>query len=403
MIKIKKIFLGILLVSLTLPIMDAKAASQANTLAELRAELNSYIAKREAAKNKQNLTQNQINNNKNTIAANHTEIENNRKKIEEAIAQIAELDQEIQEMESKVQELLRADAISKGENVYLEYVFGAKDISDFIIRYSISEKIAAYNAETITDFESKIKENEKLKVDLANREAELNKQIESLESSIESLGNQYNSFVKEALSFDQEVKSTQEMINQYVAMGCKENEPFTSCANMKYDTGFIRPLTFGTRTSNFGYRINPLNGAKYDFHSGVDIGGNAEGTNVYSAANGMVGKIIYRSSCGGNQVSIYHIINGVQYTTTYMHLLTVNVKVGDYVSRNTVIGRVGGGYGTMSYDKCSTGAHLHFSLAKGWYGSTYVSYYTWIANLLDGGAPQYANIPPYGKYFFSRY
>ena len=378
------------------------AVTQANTLRELRKELSDYIAKREAAKKNQSLTQGQINSNKNSITSKQSEIELNKKKIEEASAQIVELDKEIEDTDQKIKDLLRSNAISNGDNAYLEYIFGAKSISDFIIRYSVGERVAKYNDELITSYEEKIKENEQLKIDLANREVELNNQIDSLEQAIDSLGDKLNTFVEEALEFDKEVKSTQELIDQYVKMGCKEDEPFTSCVKMMSDTGFLRPLNKGIRTSNFGYRTHPVTGVKNKFHSGVDIGGNPEGTPVYSAANGMVGKIINRASCGGNQVYVYHTINGVKYTTTYMHLLTIKVKVGDYVTNKTVVGTVGGGAGTRSYDSCSTGAHLHFSLAKGWYGSTYVSYSTWIANLVDPGLRKYANIPGYGVYFYSR-
>lgn len=385
--------------------IEVEAVTNAKTIADLRKELNAYKAKKQSASANQTLTQNQINQNKNSIAAKQTEIENNNKKIEEATEQIAALEVEIDETEEKIRELMRQEAIADGDNVYLEYVFGAKNISDFIIRYSVSEKMAAYNEGMISDFENKIKENEQLKVDLANRKVELNNQISSLESSLASLGNQLNAFVKEALDSDKEIEAIEKLIKGYQDQGCGENDLITTCSKMQSDTGFLRPLKAGVRTSNFGYRINPVTGAKYDFHSGVDIGGNREGTPVYSTANGKVAMVINRSSCGGNQVYIHHTINGVQYTSTYMHLLRINVKVGDLVTNQTVIGTVGGTSTSTSwggYDRCTTGAHLHFSLAKGWYGVTYMYYYQWVANLVDSGAKQYANIPGYGVYFNSR-
>lgn len=407
--KNKKLILVLVAAGIVLPCLKeppiVQAATQADSIAELRKELNAYISKRNQANNNKNLTQSQINQSKNSITAKQSEIEVNQKKIADATIQIAELDKEIDETEVKIQEVMRSEAISKGDNAYLEYIFGAEDISDFIIRYSMGEKIAAYNSELIDGFEDKIKENEQLKIDLAKREQELNTQIESLKTEIDSLGNQMDVFVKEALEFDKEVQAIQKLIDYYKSQGCKENDSLKTCVNLKSDTGFLRPLKFGVRTSNFGYRIHPVTGAKYDFHSGVDIGGNAEGTPIYSTANGRVAMVINRSSCGGNQVYIHHTINGVQYTSTYMHMKTINVKVGDYVSNTSVIGTVGGTTTSTAwggYDRCTTGAHLHFSLAKGWYGVTYVSYSSWVANLVDSGLPQYANIPGYGKYFFAR-
>lgn len=393
---------GLLLIPLVTEPTRVDAVTNANTLAELRKELADYKAKKNNALANKNKTQSEINASKNNILAAQTEISNNQKKIEEAKVKITELEKEIESTEGQIDELLRSYEIMNGQNNYLEYIFGAKDMSDFIIRYSISEQVASYNDSLITEYENNITENEQLQIDLANREKQLNSQISNLEKSIDTLGNKLDSFVEESLKFEDEIKTTQELIDQYVRMGCGENEPFTTCVKMQSDTGFLRPLKKGVRTSNFGYRTHPVTGVKNKFHSGTDIGGNPEGTSVYSIANGMVGKIVRRSSCGGNQVYIYHTVRGVKYTSVYMHLLNINVKVGDYVTNQSVIGTVGGGRSTMSYDRCSTGAHLHLSLAKGWYGSTYVSYSTYVSNLLDSGAAQYVNIPPKGKYFYSR-
>ncbi len=408
---VKKILPCLLFAALLIPCFKepdsvlAVGGTNASTIAEIRKEIADYKAKKNQATANQNMTQNQINSNKNSIAQKQSEIATNNKKIEEATAQIAELDREIEDTDAKIKELMRSTAISNGDNEFLEYVFGAKDISDFIIRYSVSEKVASYNENLITDFENKIKENEQLKIDLANRKVELNNQIASLQDSLSSLGSQLDSFVKEALSADQEIAALEKLIETYKSQGCGENDLITTCVNLQSDTGFLRPLTFGVRTSNFGYRYSPITGAAYDFHSGVDIGGNWEGTPVYSTANGKVAMVIPRSNCGGNQVYIHHTINGVNYTSTYMHLLTINVKVGDYVTNKSVIGTVGGTTTSTSYggyDRCTTGAHLHFSIAKGWYGITYRYYYQWVANLVDPGTYQYANIPGYGVYFFSR-
>ncbi len=317
--KLKRVGLVLLVTAMVIPCfkepIEVDAATNAKTIAELRKELNAYKAKKQQASSNQTLTQNQINQNKNDIAAKQTEIETSNRKIEEATAKIGELEVEIEDTEEKIKELMRQEAIADGDNVYLEYVFGAKNVSDFIIRYSVSEKMAAYNEGMINDFESKIKENEQLKVDLANRKVELANQITSLEDSLASLGNQLNTFVKEALDSDKEIAAIEKLIKQYQDEGCGENDLISTCSKMQSDTGFLRPLTFGVRTSNFGYRINPVTGAKYDFHSGVDIGGNREGTPIYSTANGKVAMVINRSSCGGNQVYIHHTINGVQYTS----------------------------------------------------------------------------------------
>lgn len=381
---------------------EAATASKANNLKELRAELAAYQAKMNAAKQGSANAQNKINSNKNSISAAETEITNNKQKIEEAKKKIEELNVEIKETEEQIKELMRSYEIMKGDNIYLDYIFGATSVSDFIIRYSISGQLASYNDELIESYQSKIEENEQLQIDLNNREKQLDSQIANLENSINSLGEQIRQFDSEAVKFEDEVKATQELINYYVKEGCKETDDFSVCVKMQSDTGFIRPLKKGVRTSNFGYRTDPLTGKKNKFHSGTDIGGNGEGTNVYSIAAGKVGKIVRRSSCGGNVVYVYHNIKGKKYTSAYMHLLAIKVNVGDPVTNQTIVGTVGGGRGTSSYDKCSTGAHLHLGLGTGWYGTDYAAYSTWVSHLLDAGKKEYVNIPAKGVWFRSR-
>ena len=66
---------------------------------------------------------------------------------------------------------------------------------------------------------------------------------------------------------------------------------------------------------------------------------------------------------------IWATVNGKQYTYVYMHLLSINVKVGDKVTINTPVAKSGGGASTAyrygGYDRCTTGAHLHYGLASG--------------------------------------
>lgn len=402
--RLKRLSIVLLIVALLVPCftepVNVHAATNADTLAELRSELAALKSKKAAADNKKAQTKGQINTNKNNIVAAQTEIETNKQKIEQAKVDIENLKVETEKTKASIENLLRSYEISSGDKTYLEYVFGATSISDFIIRCSISEQLTSYNTDLIDTYNNQIKEAEQLQIDLAQREKDLNVQISNLESSIDTLGKNLTSLIEDALDINDDIKSTQELIDYYVKMGCGENENLNACVQIRGDTGFIKPLTKGIITSKFGYRTHPVTGKVKSFHTGIDIGGNKEGTSVYSAANGMVGKIINRASCGGNQVYIYHTINGTKYTTFYMHLLKINVKVGDAVTNQTVIGTVGGGSGTSSYERCSTGAHLHFGIATGWYGSTYSSYSTFVSHLQN---PTNIIKFPSGSYFYSRY
>ena len=406
----RKIITVLVLLLIVMPINSI--AKDANTLGELRSQLATYKAKQSATNSKKNQTQNEINENKNDVYKKQKEIEDNKVRIEQAKVDIEKLGGEIDETKIKIEEILRNYEKSSGDNVYLEYIFGATSISDFIIRYSIASQLASYNDELLNDYKNKLDETTKLKEELQTREGELDKQVKELQAAISKLGEEVKQLSDESLSYKDQISSTEELINQYVKMGCGENESFDRCISRNTSSssgsyggsvytpsasGFLRPLTRGVVTSYFGYRYHPVTGV-YKLHSGVDIGGNSEGTSVYSIAPGMVGKIIRRASCGGNQVFIYHTVNGTKYTSVYMHLYSINVSVGQTVSAYSVIGTVGGG--TTYYDSCSTGAHLHLSMATGWYGSTYVDYSTYIARLFDPRT--FLGIPSMGVYFYSR-
>lgn len=377
-------------------------ATNARTLGELKSELAALKTKKANQEYKKKRTNNEIESARNNIYTSQNEITQNREKIENAKKEVEELNNEIASTKESIKRLINSYELLQGDNIYLEYIFQAESYADLVYRYEVVNQILGYNNSQIESWESKVTYNEQLQVDLAKQEEELNKKIASLESSIDSLGSDLEKISDITMDIQEQIDGINSLIKYYEGLGCKDNQDLNECVSVKGDTMFRKPLIKGTITSYFGYRIDPIRGS-YRFHSGTDIGGNAEGTNVYATANGVVGMIIDNTSkkiCGGRQVYIYHTINGKKYTSGYMHLLDISVKVGDKVTSETVIGHVGGGRKTQSWESCSTGAHLHFMLGYGWYGSTYSSYSTWISNLFD--AKKTLNLPNKYTYWYSR-
>ena len=380
--------------------ISPNAKTNAKTLGELKNELASLKSKKAQKDNEKKLTQGQIASSNQSILNARNEINVNQGKVEQAKEDIVALNKNIDDTKESIKKTMSTYQLTGGSNVYLEYVFDAKSYEDLVYRYAIVEQIIDYNNEQIDKYNDLIDKNEQLQVDLANREVELNKQIDELGNKIESLGDKLEQISEDTMDVQDEINSTQELINYYKNLGCKDDQDLNECVSIKGDTGYMRPLNRGVITSYYGYRTNPLSGSGTKFHSGIDIGGNSEGTNVYATANGMVGKIIRKASCGGNQVYVFHTINGKQVTSMYMHLLTINVSLGDQVTSGTVVGTVGGGRGTSGWERCSTGAHLHFTLANGWYGKTYLTYGTFLANTYD---PQKTlGLPNKGIYWSGR-
>lgn len=397
----RKLFIYLLLL-LSFSSVHAKK----NTLGGLKRELAGLRAKHQQNEANKTQTRNELNQTKNNIFKSQDEISKNQKAIDKAKIEIEKTNIDISKTEEKVKKLMKAFQQSKGENIYLEYISKARNYHDLIYRYAMVEQLATYSNKQLEEYQGKIKYNNQLQKELAEREKELEKQIKQLEINVGKLGNRLSEYSEITMDLQDEIKSTQELVNYIQGLGCRDDQDIDQCMRIKGDTRFSRPVTTGTITSPFGYRRHPVTGAVQSFHNAIDISGpNYTGTRVYSSANGRVGKIIRRASCGGNQVFVYHNISGRLYTTAYLHLQTINVSVGDTVTSNTVVGTVGGHRSTTPWDYCSTGAHLHFVIANGWYGTScagdcYLSYNTYLAKSQDPA--QILGLPARGVYWYSR-
>lgn len=407
----KKYFIYfIIILSLALLPGNVWASSKAGTLAEVRIELKDLETRRKSQNQKKAQTKSEMERAKQNIYKSQDEIKTNEKTIEDATVQIAKLNIEIAQLKEAIKIQMNTEQITKGENIYLEYLFNSESYADLVYRYTIAEQIASYQNEKISNWEEMIEQNKQLQKDLAAKEEELKKLILNLEKQVSYLGVEYDGYSDVLMTIEDEINSTKEYINYLVSIGCGEKQDIATCLTIHGDTSFSRPLVKGVVTSEFGYRIDPITGKKDSYHNALDIGGNSEGTKIYASAAGKVAKVINASmsnqKCGGRQVFIHHTINGKLYTTAYYHLLSINVKVGDMVSKNSVIGKVGGGSGTP-WDWCSTGPHLHFVIAKGWYGGVcsgdcYISFDTF-KYVKSVNPRDYTSFPSGRKYWYARY
>ena len=338
--KITKTFLIVLSIFLLIDNVDAKS------LKSLKEQLAKDEANMAALIKKEKETQKKIDAANKETSSLTDDIVKFQKQIEESETKIDELNENIKSKKQEIDSLLSFLQISNGENVYLEYVFQATSFTDFIYRSSVVEQLSV-----------QIKESEN--------------SIDKLESTLKKYGLDMNDIDEEQQTIQDKIRARKIEIkgfeDTYKKNNCKEDMDIEDCLGVPYADGFTRPLNKGRITSEFGKRYHPTK-HYWSNHNGIDIGGNPTGTKIFASAAGRVTSIVRKSSCGGNMVYIQHTIKGVKYRTVYMHLHSINVKVGDIVTITSVIGTVGGG---ESYDNCSTGAHLHFGILKGWSGYTY--------------------------------
>lgn len=376
----------------------ATTVKKGDTLATLRQNLKALQQKKKDSENKQKKTQSEINASKNNIASANNEIEESQKQIVLLTDEIEKTNAEMEKLKEEMEDLLVYYQKLENENIYYSYITGASSMTDLIMRMDAVNQVAEYNEEKLNSLELLIKSNNKMSKELENYQVTLNSKIATYEANIAAFEDDLAELVEGAESIDSEIQGVKELIDYYEKAGCKEDEDLTSCVNIANNSGWTRPLTKGKITSPFGWRMHPTKHV-WKFHNGIDIGGNGEGTKIYSTAAGIVGKITRKSSCGGNMVYIWVYVKGVPYTIVFMHLLDVYVSVGDTVTTGDVIGTVGGGAGTKSYDKCSTGAHLHYGVSKNnhYLKSKSETYSKFTANMIDP-----PNFPSYGSWFYSR-
>ena len=135
------------------------------------------------------------------------------------------------------------------------------------------------------------------------------------------------------------------MVNKIILKGQKVVPNVGTLTNWQWPT----PSGY-TITSNYAYRRHPITG-RYQLHPALDIAGLPYGAPIYASNNGVVTLAKYYSSYG-NCVIINHN-NG--YYTLYAHMSSINVSVGQVVSKGSTIGRIG-------MTGSATGPHLHYEL-----------------------------------------
>lgn len=350
----------------------------AKTLGQMRSELKKLQSQKAEADSKKNLTDSQISaltDEINTITSNISQTKNDIKSTED---DIIKNQNEIEAKEEETNELLKFLQVSSGENVYLEYIFEADSYTDFIYRYSVVSQLTEHNNELMQELSVLVDNLETKKKELAGKQSKLESESSDLNSKMAVLKVNLQNYKEEGTTLEEDINDMKKKIKEYDDLGCRDNEDVTSCiarinsskgsgggTTVINATGWSYPLTWGCVTSEYvGYGNRTDWSGSVSGHHGIDLDCVSEGTKVYAAATGVVARIVRYSSCGGNMVWVYHNINGVPYTTVYMHLLSISAYENQIVTPSTVIGAVGGG-STASYDNCTGGSHLHFGMAYG--------------------------------------
>ena len=300
----------------------------------------------------------------NTIEANEQTVEESKTKVIESEEQIRIKTDELKD----VINIMQYTEMNQDE-IYIDYVFSASSIPDMMQRQSVVEQIATYTQDELNSLEKLVQENKDLQVKLEQDNVILNNSISNYEKQAIELRNYIDSLETIGMGVEEELASQKKLVKAFEDAGCKLDDDVQDCYYNRggNSTSFSRPLVSGVISQGWSAS-----------HGGMDLAV-PKGTAVYASANGTVaaiqdGPAFLRAhgykSCGGNIIYIHHIVNGVKYTTEYAHLTSYNVKVGQFVTKSTLIGTTGGDKTTRYYDQCTFGPHLHYSIGTGWYPSS---------------------------------
>lgn len=346
----RKILPIILVLSLLLiPTTNAKAV----TLKEYQDKLKQYQDEQKKNNNELNQTNGEISSSNKEIENIKAELKQMTQEIEQMQLDSIEYQNQITDKEIESKEILEYYQLSQGENLYLEYAFGAESITDLVYRLSIVEQLIEYNENTVNTLNDMIEANNQREIELKEKEEEMNKRQAELTNKISQLNSVKASLNENSVSVAQQIKIYQELVNSYVKLGCQPNDVIgVDCAKENNAGEWKRPITSGYVTSEFGYRWGSL-------HRAIDVSNKSPySTKIYPVANGrIVAK--YKDYYGALTVVIEHkTASGKYYSSLYTHMskYNPNIYVGMNITTDTYIGYMGEtGY--------AYGPHLHLEIA----------------------------------------
>ena len=295
-------------------------------------------------------------------------INETEEQIEKLNIEVKQLKKEISEIEKKLEEatkkyekqkeFLEARLITmyeSGDTQYLDVVLQSQNMSEFLSNYFLITELATYDTELLEDMEAK-----KKVIDISKQKLEKNKEqlSESLKTQtrtsiiLQNTKTMRENFISK---LSEQEKELQAKIDEYTQRFREINSEILKLTGDLADTKYIGgvlawPIPGYTKiTSNYGMRTHPITGV-YKLHTGVDVSAPI-GANFVAANDGIVIKAEYNGAYG-NMVIIDH---GGGISTLYAHGSEILVQVGQTVSRNEPVLKVGStGY--------STGPHAHFEV-----------------------------------------
>lgn len=364
--------------------LQEEIASQDSELEKLFSEIDAKGRELAEAENDVQEFQTKIDNLQEEIDLIQKTIDDTVDQIDQKQKLIKQKKEELDETQAMLDERIRSYYKIDMMAQYIYMILDSKDLGQLISNVQAINRIISIDRELMDEIEESQKElaveQENLEKQLAqnkeNKEEIVVKQNELVDAQKEfiaikdekqrqmdellALENEKNNIIAslteeelalqeqmgDLLAYNAELQA--ELDNIFNSINSSSNNSGGGNADISNGEGFLRP-TGGPITDPFGPRINPVTGQP-GMHNGVDFG-DPSGTPIAATKSGVVTYSGWISGYG-NTVIIDH---GGGVTSLYGHAESLNVSVGQQVSRGETIALVGS-------TGQSTGPHLHFEI-----------------------------------------
>ena len=139
------------------------------------------------------------------------------------------------EKDKEIKKILTFLQVSEGENVYLEYAFGAKTFTDFIYRMAVTEQLSNYNDKLIQEYNEMIETNKRNLVAIEKKNIELQQQQGNLNNELAKLRNQVSQLYEDSIDLSEALKQQEQIINIYEnELHCKIDDDLSSCVGINF-------------------------------------------------------------------------------------------------------------------------------------------------------------------------
>ncbi len=338
----------------------------ASKIDELKNSLEETKQQRESILNKLNKEKQEKNSVASEINRLDSEIRNINAEINELSSNIENMNSNIKECENNITQLedeinLKTELLEKRVRVmykkggslgYVEVLFDAEDLGDFLTRLDMIQKIVDNDVELLSGLEAENNELNMLKAELENEKSQLANALNDVEVKKEEIVVVSRSKEDYMRSLEQNIEELKAQEDRLLADSKRlEDEIHKTQLEIEYAGGVMAWPSPGYYrvTSPYGMRLHPIYGYS-KMHTGVDVGV-AMNQNIVASNDGVVQYAGWYGAYG-NIVIVDH---GGGISTLYAHNTSVLVSKGQNVSKGQVISKSG-------TTGLSTGPHLHFEV-----------------------------------------